>query len=92
MTNCFLQAKAWCCYFKNKETKWFDESCEPIYTYCFMSNKTTVEEPTYEEVEESIFPKYQDKSVQVPEIPKKPIFLEVTLKPIPKKFRYDNFV
>ena len=91
LTNCFLQANGWCCYFKNKETRWFDEFYEPVYTYRFMSTQPTTEERTYEKVDELIFATYQnrkcteveDKSIQVPELP---------LKSIPKRSRYDGFV
>ena len=33
--------------------------------YCFLSGKIKTEEPPFEEVEESIFSKYEDKSIQV---------------------------
>ena len=58
--------------------------------YRFLSGKIKTEEPPFEEVEESIFSKYEDKSIQVPEILMKPTFGEVPLKPIPKKMRYDH--
>ena len=61
LTNCFLQAKGWCTYFINKETKWFDQCNKPLYTYRFMSTKTTKQGPTYEKVDELIFPTYQNR-------------------------------
>ena len=58
--------------------------------YRFFSSKIKTKEPKFEEVEESIFSKYEDKSIQVPETLMKLIFGEVPLKAIPKKLRYDH--